>query len=403
MSLERAALLRNLPALRPIKWPMPTPALAVAYTGPGTADASVDDERWTTIGRDGAESFAVSLTGGLTLEGLAIELRRHAGYEVTVLGNGAVFAAAFVDDARRLVAEPYAFSIATNPIWHWAVTIAQRLTRAAARIDIAMQQLNLLRAAGSFADYWGSYTATTRKPPVRGPIATGTIEQITAGSPYAYGSPPAYAAWTAATRETGQENLFVGATLVVGEHQATILAYQPKGSPGGHGDLGRFLLTAPWAGPTQTFVPYRVEFPAETDEAYTARQLYELVRPRENNLALAELIRTDTGVIVEDVRDLQRDLFIPSETPVRGRFLPGKKYTAMAAEVMLRDFPTLAAIEAARANVAAGVAVFVLGTFRMAALSPSSLTFRTRRLIIGPVPAMEIGVGAIGAAKIGPP
>ncbi len=138
----------------------------------------------------------------------------------------------------------------------------------------------------------------------------------------------------------------------------------------------------------------------ELDDAYTARQLRELQRPRENNFGLAQCIEDDTDVHVIEVADLEPSVFVVSGSPLRGRPLAGSYYNAATCEVLLDGFPTLAAIETAFGNAAAGIQVYVRGRQQLVnALTYLQLGGEPVRSV--PPPSMQIGTGAIGIGKIG--
>ena len=412
MSVERAQLLANIPSY-PRHWELPVAALTVTYAGGGTPYVTVDDVAWRVRGDDGAESFTIPLDDGVTLEGFLVALRQHTGYDGdTLQGYADVRAAALVEESERALGPTATtFHVGTNPLWLLATTLARNLARAAARIDIGLTQLNLLTAATSFADYWGTFVGALRRPPRHADVTGGTVT-VTAGSPFVFANTPGTVAWQIALGAFAPEDAFQGAHLAIGDVAVPIVSYFSKGAathlPGGS-DFAKLILEHAWPGPTQTTAAYQIVFVPESDEAYTARMLYELLRPRENNIALSLAIQGDAGVNIEEVRDLERDIFVlggdagEPGTTLEGYFLAGGRYNAATAEVRIDGFPTVAAIASARANAAGGVRLFVLGRLPFNALSRSTLTLRARRLIIGAVPAMQIGVGAIGQTKIGPP
>lgn len=199
----------------------------------------------------------------------------------------------------------------TNPVHTLLKPVAIELAAAAARGDLAEAQLNLLRAAGWFPDYWGTHLG--------------------------------------ARRHAG-----------------------------------------------------------ESDETYTARQLDELLRQRENNEALGELLEHDVPTLRPgtEVHDQRPDVLVVSDSPLRGRPLAGWRYNALTVLVRVLGFPSQSVLALARAHVAAGVTVLVQGEEALGeAGAPVStgftLSWAARQ--VGPVPAMQIGVGAIGRGKIGPP
>jgi hypothetical protein len=139
----------------------------------------------------------------------------------------------------------------------------------------------------------------------------------------------------------------------------------------------------------------------ESSTAYTLRQLRELIRHRENNMALADLIEQEVlGVHVVDVTDLRPLVFVCSGSPMRGRPLAGRRYNAATCEVVLEGFPSVFILELARAHVAAGVTVFVRGTYTLA---EGRVDYRVTSspLRIGTPPPMVIGTGIVGVGQIG--
>ncbi len=144
-----------------------------------------------------------------------------------------------------------------------------------------------------------------------------------------------------------------------------------------------------------------VRRPGELDATYTARQLRELLRPRENNQALAQLIEEDTGVVVDGIVDLSREVYRPSATPLAGAFLPGRRYNASTAEVRMRGFPGGLVAHLAQANAAAGITVFVVGALDLDGLG-SDLEVDSSPIQVGEPPFMQIGVTAIGVGRIAP-
>lgn len=140
----------------------------------------------------------------------------------------------------------------------------------------------------------------------------------------------------------------------------------------------------------------------EGDATFTARQLRELIRPRENNLALATLLEAEFGVTVVEVIDLRPLVFVASRTPLRGHPLRGWRYNSASIEVRLIGFPSAALIALARQQLAAGITAFFLGVYDLEAV-PAAYDFAETPIVIGTPPAMQIGPGRIGVGKIGPP
>lgn len=379
------------------KDPLSVAALALGYAGAGSVSITITETTLALAGQDGAPSLAVDLDAVGTLAALAQAILATPGYLATVApGMGPVLASTLLEEsARSLTATPAPFLAWSSPNWR-VLEPARRLLRGAAtRIDLALAQLNLLTAAGYFAELWGRYTTTPRRAAARGPLSEGSIT-VTAGSVYAVAGgngTSTYAVWRRAEFETHPQ-LFVGATLIVGDVRAAIVAHRFKNV----GDVDSLELAGGWPGPSQVSAPYRVEFPAESDAAYTARQRHELLRPRENNLAMARAITEDTGVSVPEVRDLRRRVYVVGG-PLYRRPMPGRRYNTATAEVRVDGLPTVAVIAAAERHAAAGVTVLIRGAMRIRG-SHSDTVVRVRRATIGPVPVMQIGVGRIGRTRI---
>jgi hypothetical protein len=286
---------------------MPTPAIVLTYTGTGTATAEVTE---TGVSMTSTELSPITVAfESRTLEALCIDITGATGGLITATladaAVAAVRAAALLPDGPvALAGLGRSFARWTNPVWQFGAAFGEALAAAAARLDAALAQLNLLTSAGFFANLWGRLTGTVRR--------------------------------------TG-----------------------------------------------------------EADDTYTIRQLHELLRPRENNEALAALIEEDAGVAVTEVRDLRRDVLELSGGPLRQGMLPGRDYNACVAEVRLeQDFPSVAVLAATRGNVAAGIACRVRGTLPIVA--ESTLAVYLRDLQVGEPPAMTIGTTAIGVGKVGP-
>lgn len=386
------------------KDPLPVPALTLAYAGAGAVAVTITEGRFRVDGLDGAASFTVDLEASVTLAALAAQLAARPGYTATVEpGLGAVLAVTLLDEERRPVEGATAFGAWTSPNWRVLEVARHALVGAAERIAIGLAQLNLLTAATGFAELWGRYTGTVRRAPVHAPVTGGTI-RLTAGSPVVGGvTAPTRVAWVTVLGTNGASDLFVGSRLEVGGVSVgTITAYLPKGASGpGSSDEPRLVLATPWAGSTTQTTAYRIVADPEADAAFTRRQLRELLRPRENNLALARAIDEDTGTPVREVRDLERDLFVVGRTPLRGHPLAGTRYNAATAEVVLEGLPTRAVVAAAKRHAAAGVHVLVLGRM-VPTPGTSSLRLVARVTIIGEVPYMQIGVTPIGGGRIKP-
>lgn len=301
MSVERHALLSALPRVFRTG-PQPAPALVCTWAGAGTLtvavtatalELAIDDVSLATIARaDTLADLALALTA---LPDVGVVLAE---------GSEAVRAAVLLEaPALPVTAEGLVLYRWTNPTWRLLEAVRPLFEDAAADVDIAVDQLNLLRAGGDFADLWGRLTGTAR----------------------------------------GVDEL---------------------------------------------------------DDAYTARQLRELLRPRENNEALAALLEEDTDVVVEEVADLRRDVFTASRSPLRGRPLAGRRYNACTTEVRVRGFPGGAVAHLAALHAAAGITVFVTGTLELDGLG-SDLDISSGALQVGEPPPMQIGITAIGIGKIG--
>lgn len=306
MSTERARLLALLPRVYQ-RDPASVVTFALGWAGGGGSyTAEVDGHELRVVGTGTAPSATIALTEGVTLDDLVRALRR-AGIIAAVMDDAAavLLAGSLVDTGGPVVPFIADFEVdlqsGTSPVWRLADTFARALERASERIDAALAQLNLLDAAGHFADYWGSYTGTPREA-------------------------------------------------------------------------------------------------SEADTPYTARQVREVLRRRDNNEALAALIEEDTGITVSEVRDLRRDVFVLSRTPLRTRYLAGWRYNAAVCEVRVEDFPTPAVSAAARANIAAGITLFLAG--QLGVVSGLAVVIRLRGLTIGEPAPLEIGVVAVGIGRI---
>jgi hypothetical protein len=149
------------------KDPLPVPAIVVTYAGAGSATLELRDDGMLVIqGVDGADSFQVD-TLPATLAGVAGAFLVHAGYGA-VLSNAAtsqLSAAVLIGEpSRPITAQGITVSRFTNPNWRLFQAIAKRLDLTEPDLDAAIDQLNLLKAAGYFADFWGTLTGTLRNP-----------------------------------------------------------------------------------------------------------------------------------------------------------------------------------------------------------------------------------------------
>jgi hypothetical protein len=303
---ERDALLRALSRMFRTD-PMAVPTFELFYLGAGTLTATVADGVLTLTGIGGAPSRTIALEP-LTLEQLLVEVLAignglSAGIDLTQLDALPVRAVTLLDDGPRdVTAEGVSLSRFTNPLWFVFDAVAERLTAAAVDLDAAVAQLNLLTAAGFFADFWGTLTGTVRS--------------------------------------------------------------------------------------------------GEDDEAYTARQLFELLRPRENNEALALILERDFGLPVREVVDLRREVFTLGG-PLRGRYLPGRRFNTATCEIRVDGFPSAVALAAAHTHAAGGVRVFMSGRLDLTGTG-SLFGLRGGTAQIGEPPPMQIGVTPIGIGKIGP-
>jgi hypothetical protein len=149
--------------------------------------------------------------------------------------------------------------------------------------------------------------------------------------------------------------------------------------------------------------------PGEVDDAaYTARQRDELLRPRENNLALANLLEHDFPPLkVSLVEDSVRRCFQPSDDKqLRYRPLRGWRYNVATIEIAVEGgFPSADFIAAAERNAACGVKVFVHGSWDMASMaSPAGYDFAGTQILFGaPLPITINAPPPVGVGKIGPP
>ena len=143
----------------------------------------------------------------------------------------------------------------------------------------------------------------------------------------------------------------------------------------------------------------------EDDATYTDRQLHELLRPRENNYALANLLEEDFPPIrVENVSNTLSRCFQCSDTVMREHPLRGRLFNACTVELVVDGFPTPALVIAARANVAAGIYIYVRGEWALDAMeSPAGYDFKATNWMFGkPLPIQINAPPPIGIGKIGP-
>lgn len=294
------------------KDPVPVLALELTYTGPGTAVVELrDDAHFVVSGESGAGSFDIDLDAdGFTLADLVEAILQHGDYGALLQDPASteLLAISLITEPSRPIGPGgVTFHRFTSPNWRLFRAIAKRLDLTEPDLDAAAEQLNLLKAAEFFADFWGTFTGTLRKD-------------------------------------------------------------------------------------------------GESDEAYTARQLRELLRPRENNGALADLIEEDVlGSEITEVADLEPKIFRPSGTPLRGFFLPGRYYNAASFEIVGEGTGNLSLVgELVRVNRAAGTTGYVIAKFRSD--DPTSYLHFNDEIPVkaGSPPPMQIGVGAIGVGKIGP-
>jgi hypothetical protein len=333
----RTALLRELPS----PWrkdPLAEPAIRI--TGPvGTVVTLVDQVltihaelalapyvRWNeplgwnrsiwAPNADAIRSGEIPLVGQ-SLDELRIQIG-NAGAGATLIGLGARSTHVLLDQPDQASVGPdtpvtlYAF---TSHTWWFLSPMAAALDAAQTNVDVGLAQLDLLTAAGVFADRWGAYCG----------------------------------------------------------------------------------------------IPRRAD---EADADYTARIRHELLRPRENNLALADLLETDfPPLTVTSVTDLITECLEPSDDrALRGRPLRGWVYNIATIEIVCDGLPTAAVVAAAERNVAAGVRVYIRGQWAVPTMpSPAGYDFAGSQILLG-VPAYmtinappEIAVGAIAPPGGGTP
>lgn len=315
---ERLTLLAALPR-RYRKEPAALPTLELQNTSTGAITITVGDQLVTVVA--GPTTFQQYLGArppdGDVAIGVAATVTELQAWLATVglpatlldATAGSVNPATLLEDGPITVAPLATHEMLrwSEPVWRLFDPAAGALVAAGRRIGIGLAQLNLLTAAADFADFWGTLTATVRRP-------------------------------------------------------------------------------------------------SETDEAFTARQLHELLRPRENNEALAALLEEEHGVPVREVRDLWRDVFRCSMTPLAGYPLAGRRFNASTAEVVFAGMPPVGALETAEANVAAGITVLLRGELSLGDRE-TPYYLASSPYLIGAPPAMKIGHpdGTIGIGKIGPP
>ena len=148
--------------------------------------------------------------------------------------------------------------------------------------------------------------------------------------------------------------------------------------------------------------------PGESDEDYTARIRWELLRPRENNLALADLLEHDYPPLhVALVDDVVRRCFMPSDDiALRGRPLRGWYYNIATVGIDVEGgFPSADMIAAAEKNAACGVTVYVRGHYKFLSMpSPAGYDFAGSTIRFGvPIPIKINAPPPVGVGKIGPP
>lgn len=291
------------------KGPEPVPALTIAYAGVGTATVQVtEDAQFVVAGIDGAPSFTVPLDG-VSFDALVAIIVGETGFSATLAadGPGAVWALSLLAAPEVALDAPVVFQRATNPLYLLFLAVGRQIDLREPGLDAGPAQLNLLRAAGYFADFWAEFTDTPR--------------------------------------------LF-----------------------------------------------------NEIDDVYVARQLHELIRGRENNYALADLIEEDDpGSKVVDVQDLEPFIFRCSATPMREYVLAGEHYNAASFEVILDAFTALdLVVSLVERNRAAGTTGYVIASLVFSDIA-SGFSIGDVPLRVGPLTAMKIGPGTIGVDKIGPP
>jgi len=146
----------------------------------------------------------------------------------------------------------------------------------------------------------------------------------------------------------------------------------------------------------------------EDDATYTARVRHEILRPRENNQALAQILEEDFPPIhVEVVDDLVRHCFMPSDDiQLRYRPLRGWRYNIATIEIVVRGgFPTIEMIRAAERHSAGGVKVYMRGEWFLDLMpSPAGYDFAGTQVLVGrPLPIKINAPPPVGTGKIGPP
>jgi hypothetical protein len=147
----------------------------------------------------------------------------------------------------------------------------------------------------------------------------------------------------------------------------------------------------------------------ESDADYTARMQWWLIRPRENNYALANLLEADfPPITISLVDDVVRHCFMPSDDiALRGRPLRGWYYNIATIEIDTQGgFPSSALVAAAEGNAACGVKVFVHGYYSLDSMpSPAGYDLAgTSSILFGqPLPIQINAPPPVGVGKIGPP
>jgi hypothetical protein len=145
---------------------------------------------------------------------------------------------------------------------------------------------------------------------------------------------------------------------------------------------------------------------AEDDATYTARQLHELLRHRENTYSLADLLEEDMPDIrVLSIETARPAVFTCSVMTLRFHPLAGWRWNADTVHITVEGFPSRALLALAQANVAAGITVYLDGrvAFDDATVEGGiGYDFQDVAWQIRPPKPMQIGPGQIGVDKIGP-
>jgi hypothetical protein len=142
------------------------PGLRLHYT-PGPADAlkvEIEAEAIRFTGTASAPTFTLELDR--TYDDLKTQIEAQ-GITVT-LDTGLGSSSALTLVPHPLTSVPLTAGGAlilqrwTNPLYRFWHPIARRLERESDKIDDAIDQLNMLLAAGHFADFWGELSSTVR-------------------------------------------------------------------------------------------------------------------------------------------------------------------------------------------------------------------------------------------------